>query len=243
MFYKRLVPVLFLFLFFGSSVSANIKGHEIKTIDEEGRSYRIETEYPSFQAGDIPAGAVSSVNKEVEEFIKGYFSSVLLEMKKQDAELSDEDLEVHKGSVSGGKNFSTTDFKIIRADDRYVSIRFENYFYGMGNVHGFYTIFSFNYDVVRQKMISLEDLFEPGSAYLEDVSQICITSLIDQLQEGALESVIRSGASAEKENFKAFAIDDREIIIYFQNYQVASYSAGLPEVKISFDQLKGLQMK
>jgi hypothetical protein len=195
----------------------------------------IEAQYPQFLTGKIPKEIVSEVNKEVERFLEKSIADAL-----QDG-LSGSVLVDHKKPDPNSKVSEDISFDVIRADPHYVSIKFSRYHYEEGGAHGLMVISAFNYDIARKMIIGLGDLFEPGEPYLENLSKICTKDLLRQLGE-VTESCTRGGAEPSLENLGVFAISSRGIIIYFQPYQVTSYSGGAPEVKIQFKRLSGIRV-
>ena len=185
--------------------------------------YKLAVEYPRFKAGKLPASAVKRVNNEIKRFI----------LRKADPLHPDYDDD-------GSESSDGVSFEVIRADAHYVSIKFEDYYYMSGAAHGLMRIFVFNYDVRAKKMVQLGDLFKKGAAYEENISRICIADILKE-QGSGVENWIKAGASADEDNFSAFAVSDKALTIYFQPYQVTSYAGGYPEVKIPFSKLPGLR--
>ena len=64
---------------------------------------------------------------------------------------------------------------------------------------------------------------------------------MEKVKKGDLssdESMIKEGTEPKLENFKVFKIENGKIKIIFEQYQVAPYSEGLPEIIIPIDFFK-----
>jgi hypothetical protein len=95
--------------------------------------------------------------------------------------------------------------------------------------------FTVNYDMVAGNMLALDDLFAPGSPYLNTISQICIEDLT------AKEAITwDTGAQPLVENYQVWSITDAGLRITFDEYQVTSYSEGPQTVTIPYWKLKEL---
>jgi hypothetical protein len=129
---------------------------------------------------------------------------------------------------------------VIRLDERFVSIKFKKYFYGIGAAHGLTLIAGFNYDVKQMKQIKLGDLFKAGTDYLKQISDYCIQDLGRQLGK-EMDSWIKEGAVPKEEKLKEFTLGKEDLIIYFSDYQIADYATGAQQVKIPFSRLLNLK--
>ena len=85
--------------------------------------------------------------------------------------------------------------------------------------------------------MSLADIFKTNSAYLQELSEQSIRSLITQMpNEG--KRLIREGTAPNAKNFERFALTEKELIIFFDVYQVGSRAKGSPEVRLPYASLK-----
>ena len=79
-------------------------------------------------------------------------------------------------------------------------------------------------------MLALADLFRPGSHYVAYLSKLAIRSL--EQHEYAAKEAIRHGAGPVASNFKVFTLTDTELLLHFQQYQVASGAVPSEQVAI-----------
>ncbi|MCX6723047.1 MAG: DUF3298 domain-containing protein, partial [Candidatus Staskawiczbacteria bacterium] len=100
-----------------------------------------------------------------------------------------------------------------------------------GGAHGSSASIALNYNTDKKSEIKLADLFPNDKNYLQKISDYCIADLIKQMTaSGAIEmsddSWIKEGAGPKEENYAVFLINEKNIVFYFQKYQVAAGAAG-----------------
>ena len=101
-----------------------------------------------------------------------------------------------------------------------------------------------NYDVKNGKKLALADLFNARTNYLNAISTYCIRELKDRSKKDKDsmldDEMMKSGASARADNYKAWAITKKGLWITFDPYQVAAYAAGPQYVLVPYSALKDL---
>jgi hypothetical protein len=122
-----------------------------------------------------------------------------------------------------------------------VSVLFEYEEYGPGAVHPWGIMASMNYDTRSARFLRLSDLFRPGSKYVSRLSEISIHEL--KRHEYADEGAIRHGAGPVEKNFEVFTLTDTELVVHFQQYQVAAGAVPSEQVSIPLTQLAPLLRK
>jgi hypothetical protein len=119
----------------------------------------------------------------------------------------------------------------------------ENY-YERGAAHGNISTTVLNYDVRNGKKLALADLFNAKANYLSAISSYCIKELQDRQKrdkDSMLDAdMMKSGASARADNYKAWAITKKGLWITFDPYQVAAFAAGPQYVLVPYSALKDL---
>lgn len=118
------------------------------------------------------------------------------------------------------------------------SIQFLVYFYADGAAHpGHYSI-SVNYDLANGREITLDELFLPGSDYLNVLADISKADL--STRDISFES-FSTGAEPLPENYARWNLSNEGfLVITFDEYQVAPYAAGPQTVTISVSQLSDI---
>lgn len=127
-----------------------------------------------------------------------------------------------------------SEFYVTYNNDCLLSLYFDRYEY-TGGAHGSTIRTSDTWDIKLSSLITLKDILPP----VENVNEYVINCIIKQLNQMAKTEdfpYFEDYASLVKENFnpKNFYISDEGIIIYFQQYEIAPYSTGIPEFSISY---------
>jgi Protein of unknown function (DUF3298) len=121
-----------------------------------------------------------------------------------------------------------------------VSVLFEYEEYTPGAVHPWGVMASMNYDTRSARFLRLSDLFRPGSKYVSRLSEISIHELQQREYE---ETAIRHGAGPVEKNFEVFTLTDTELVVHFQQYQVAAGAVPSEQVSIALTELAPLLRK
>lgn len=92
-----------------------------------------------------------------------------------------------------------------------------------------------NYDLSEAKVLSLGDLFKPESDYLEAIADYSIREL--KKNREVLFPNFEEGASPKEENYGAWSITPKGLLVIFEEYQVAPYAAGPQYVLVPYSAL------
>lgn len=92
-----------------------------------------------------------------------------------------------------------------------------------------------NYDLDSESVINLQDLFKPGSNYLELIADYVQQRLAKRLPN---EKIIKSGALPLEENFRNWNIKPNGILFTFDQYQVAPAIYGTQTVLVPYSILE-----
>ena len=108
-----------------------------------------------------------------------------------------------------------------------------------GGAHPDNQIFTINYDIKKNQLVTIEEIIENKFtlSYLSDKSRRILKQNDQFKDETSLEMLI-NGTTPNKENFKNFVFTENGIVIYFEQYQIAPYSAGSFKVLIPYSQQK-----
>lgn len=94
----------------------------------------------------------------------------------------------------------------------------------------------------KKKEVTLKDIFSSLSKdYLETFSEFTSQELTNRVEKGEFESnydFISEGTDMKEENFSCFNLKGSEVIVVFNQYQVAPYSSGISEVSIPLSVFK-----
>lgn len=113
--------------------------------------------------------------------------------------------------------------------------------YTPGAVHPWGVMASINYDTRQHRVLALSDLFRPKSGYVSRLSRISIQRL--NQHEYAEKAAIRRGAGPVEKNFEVFTLTETDLVLHFQQYQVAPGVVPSEEVVIPLTDLAPLLRK
>ena len=193
---------------------------EVKNYSEKTDTLDIYVEYPQFP--ELP--------KAFNEKIKNTIVEAEEEFKKEALENEKMRNETRETSMPSAEYTFSTEWVPDQLNTDMVSFVIRAWYY-TGGAHGGQTIYTFNYDLKKNKEIVLSELFPNSPDYLARISQYAINDLKLSLEQsgGALPSMdmLQAGASPQEENFRLFTLGNQgTITFYFSQYQVAPYVYG-----------------
>jgi hypothetical protein len=191
---------------------------------EEGQSptYTISAQTPKLAGSDDPRAL--AFNQKVNDLIQGeinYFRKNIL------TQLS---LPATAGS------FFDEQYTLVFQSKNIWSFKFNFMGYAEGAAHPYHYSITFNYDLEQGKKLSLDDLFRPDSNYLEAVSSRCIFEL--SKRDIGFYGGFEQGAEPKADNYRNWNITQDGLLITFDEYQVAPYTAGSQMVTVPYEELK-----
>jgi len=182
-----------------------------ETIDEEQENYLINVTYPSTN------------NEFITEDIKNLIQTRIDNFKKI----------ISEPSPNSQKMTLSINYGIIFNQEEILSIKFEEESY-TGGAHPGHIIFTKNYSIPENIEISFDSVITAESI-LKDISIFAL----DYFQKQKFEhKLFLEGLAPKIENYKTFALTNDSIIFYFNEYQIAPYSAGSFELKIPYEILE-----
>ncbi|QED48131.1 DUF3298 and DUF4163 domain-containing protein [Cytobacillus dafuensis] len=107
-----------------------------------------------------------------------------------------------------------------------LSLSLSNYTYHYHAAHGMTYIKSLTFDLQKEKLYELKDLFKPRSDYVNRLSSL-ISEQINQRNIQLLNSFTKIKPNQD------FYIADKTLVIYFQLYEITPYAYGFPMFPIS----------
>jgi hypothetical protein len=127
------------------------------------------------------------------------------------------------------------DYKIVRNAKNIISVRFTNsvYFAGAAHPNNFTRVLNFDFGTGAE--IQLSEVFKPGVDYLTTLSNYCRRVL---QRRGVLD--FPEGADPKPENYQNWNMGLRNLVITFDQYQVAPYALGPQECQVPLVTLRRL---
>ncbi|MCC0646657.1 DUF3298 and DUF4163 domain-containing protein [Clostridioides sp. ZZV15-6598] len=128
------------------------------------------------------------------------------------------------------KFVANVDFELKKNTDSALSIKVRYYTYS-GGAHGYYQDIAYNVDMRTGKFLELMDLFKDNTKYKEVIDEE-IKQQITDLEKKDKENVGIYNFKGIKEN-QNFYLQDDNLVIYFDLYDITPYAAGIPEFSIN----------
>lgn len=195
------------------------------------RGFTIEAEYPQI-IGSRDA-RVRSFNERVRAFVVRELDSVTARLRERRTEM---------GLNQSPNEYHEVGYNVMYASDDLISIVFGVEGYAQGAAHPYHYPLVFNYDLNRNRVMQLADLFLPGNGYLQTISRYSIADLERQWREDGggltLDEMWARGAQPTTENYRNWAVTRTHLVVMFPEYQVAPYVAGPQRVDIPYDALR-----
>jgi len=200
--------------------------------ENSSSSPTISIEYPQFTSLDTLNKAISSVVMDrLAEFKKDASENKVARLATSDP----------KANIPDDAYSFITDWQQTQINNHYISlvIRFDSYTGGANEIQELQT---FNYDLYTHKIMTLSDLFPNKTNYLDTISTLSRTQLIDSLKAASNGDIqidmLNSGTEPLIVNFQNFTFNDYSITFYFPKYAVAPGSFGEQHVSIPKSAIK-----
>ncbi|XXM72706.1 DUF3298 domain-containing protein [Lysinibacillus sphaericus] len=124
-------------------------------------------------------------------------------------------------------------FEIKNNQREVLSLSLSNYTYHYHAAHGMTFIRSLTFDLEKEKICSLKDLFKAGSDYVKRLSDLVAA----QIKERDIPLLGEfTGIRPDQDYY----IADKALVIYFQLYEITPYVAGFPMFPISVFDLQDI---
>lgn len=163
--------------------------------------------------------------------IKSADDEILAMIRSQVAEFKEQNKEPYPGQTA--PYTLNTDFRLSPGKGTTTIIfNIETY---TGGAHGNLAVKTMTYDRTGSR-IYLGSIFKPESSYIKKLSEISRKKLVEKI--GTEGNWIDDGTEPISSNFESIYITiDNKLVIIFQPYQVAPWSAGLLEIEINLDEV------
>ena len=165
-----------------------------------------------------------NINDEITNSIMKFFN----DSQKQAKEYNDALPEVENKFVAN------VDFDVKKNSDNILSILIKYYKYA-GGAHGYYENVAYNIDIRNGNIITIDNLFKEGSDYKNIINE----EIRNQIEELIKLDEQNKGVYEFKsiEDKQKFYIQDDNIVVYFDLYDIAPYAAGIPEFIINVNKI------
>lgn len=223
---KKFVGIIFAILIISSTqvlgaITNNIEIND-KTVEENTEKYEVKVKYPSIKGGNQ---VYKNINKIIEDFTLIWISDIKLLGEEYSKKYEEAGREMPKmEAYSLYEVFDTEEL---------ISVPMTYYQY-TGGAHGLTTKISYNYELKTGEEIKLNNLFKDGFNYKDIIDKIIKDDIAKEPSLYFNNGAMFKGVNGEQ----AYYLSRDGIIIYFQQYEIAPYSSGIREFKISYSVLK-----
>lgn len=200
---------------------------------EESPYYEISIEFPTETALKGPSNDAAVLR------MKAFLSDLVGTFKENGGfqNLTAEDTRMRGFDQGRKESLKVLFFESVTPNtDAYVFTIYED----TGGAHGNTLFKTFMFDKNTGTELKLGDLFQPGTAYLTELSRLARAKLPPTIGEYADSGMIASGTTPEEQNFSNFVFDGKDLLILFPPYQVAAYAQGPVTLRLSNSDLRNL---
>ncbi|WMJ79850.1 DUF3298 and DUF4163 domain-containing protein [Clostridium sp. MB40-C1] len=123
------------------------------------------------------------------------------------------------------------DYKVSYNRNNFLSLYIDYYEY-TGGAHGSTTRKCYNIDLKTGKLLNLKDIFSKNSNYKEIINETIKTEIQknpEKYFEESFQGIVDD---------QCFVVEGNDLVIYFQQYEIAPYASGILEFKIPFSKIK-----
>lgn len=198
--------------------------------------YQGKFNYPQV-AGLISKAAQDKINAAITAHIKDSYTNYLA-LKAQEAQDRQAYEAEYGHPVPPDEDYMYTYEYDVYSEIRYnennqLSILLYDYVY-MGGAHGGTLVTSYNFNALTGQRLLLGDVAKSSTA-LGKIKRYAITDLTNRAHRGNGEGIFEEFLKEmDISNNRPFYYSDNGIVLKFQEYEVAAYAAGMPEVKVPY---------
>ncbi|MCG2787455.1 MAG: RsiV family protein [Anaerolineae bacterium] len=197
------------------------------------------TEEPYSESGDSPVYTLETSTPVLE----GSDDPRALEFNRQAVVIVDELVAEFKSGfeylpdqpISAGSFFQVTFTQLAPPGD-ILSIQFGVDAYSDGAAHPYHLTRTLNFNLETGQVLTLEALFLPDVDYLVLIADHCRAELATR--DIGFEYGFESGAAPLPENYRNWNLTYEGLLVTFDEYQVASYAAGMQQVLVPYGLLQ-----
>lgn len=190
-------------------------------------TYKIN--YPQIANYNCISNKFNSYNKQIAFDLQDYIENTLL----QDAK------NLYEYNKSNGYLIMVYEiiytYNVTYNANNIISIYSDQYIYS-GGAHGLTTRSSQNWNMQCGKLISLNDLYKNNPYFILDILKNINTQIEHEIENGT-NQYFEDYCKLVLNTFNPqqfYIISDNEIAIYFQQYDIAPYSSGIPVFKLPY---------
>lgn len=175
-------------------------------------------------SGPLDSGVLSTINQRFEEDAMKLKQTLEAEVKDYAAECKAAGYPVRPYQLF-------TRYKQCSLNNDILSL-YVDYYQFTGGAHGITNRQAYNIDLKTGKLLPLAELFKPGYDYKKVIDQE-IRRQIALEPDSYFEGDMGFKGITNEQNYY---LDSENLVVYFNQYEIAPYAAGIPEFKIKKQQ-------
>lgn len=204
--------------------SSNTMEVETKEISEDNDLVEVRLKIPKI---------TKAKDKETEEKFNKLIEDKVLELKNQVADQAKSDYETYKKEGFEFHKYEVySEFKVTYNKNNFLSIPLRTYYY-TGGAHGLTIQYGYNFDFNKGTEVSLKNFFKEGFDYKGIINK----EIRKQIQEKKDEYYPELKFDSIEDN-QTYYIDGENLVVFYQQYEIAPYSSGIREFKIPLKDFK-----
>ncbi|MEG2283020.1 MAG: polysaccharide deacetylase family protein [Bacilli bacterium] len=203
-----IICILCLTFICGCSNKKNDIKPDIHTIIKEEENYIVGINYPTIGYSKFDRKAENYVNEVYQDFIKEYSQQHSKE----------------------GKGELNIDYKYNLVNKRYVNVIFTVFINSPYLAHPITSIKTMVFDTKKQKNLSFGDIISADT--LEKLVPTMQTLFISEYKDCIFMDKVLSTVTKNFNNYQLFTFTDKELIIYFNPYQVSAGYCNVVRIKL-----------
>ncbi len=192
---------------------------------------------------ETSASAVYTLTAQV-PLLTGSNDPRVLQFNQQAAVLVQQEVDSFKQNQAGASNpplamgsFFDLKYSLISPRSDILSLKLDVDGYHDGAAHPFHYSRAFTFDLATGHQVNLDQLFLPGTNFLQVLSDYCKTELAGR--DIAFDASV-TGADPLPDKYQNWKMSADGLVITFDEYQVAAYAAGPQIVTIPYAALAGI---
>ncbi len=201
-----------------------------KHMEDAELAYQVDVNYPRIEGQDLSAAALA-FNQKVQSMVDQAVEQFIYYVKKDHVHM-----QTLPESVQHNVFQIDYDLEVVKpANHPIISVRLRIEGMQAGRAHPYHVHQVLNFDLINNKVLTLDDLFKTHSNYLTVIAKFCNHKLTSTLKD---KWMIADGTAPTPANYKNWNIENDGILITFDEYQVAPYVYGAQEIEIPYATLK-----
>jgi hypothetical protein len=194
--------------------------------------YTIDVNYPEISGDNLSIEA-----KEFNRLVSDLVSKNVQQFKKY-VKADMPHMQTLPESVKHNSLLIDYDVDVIKpAKHIILSVRLNIEGMQAGRAHPYHQHQVLTFDLSKNKIITLKDIFKPHANYLNLFAKYANKTLNAKLQD---KWMINEGTAPIAKNYQLWNLESDDILITFDEYQVAPYAAGPQEVEIPYSELSAV---